>query len=137
MNELSIRYRVRPSFSIVAHSPDVVELRRGVWNPVSITLTDRSASGKLFRALDLMTGEATLGEIAQRASLTKDEAKDLIGDLSRHDAVETEPGSAFDSQLSLYRDTLSEGGLEKDRFESLSYWATASRGGDPGTARGP
>jgi hypothetical protein len=78
MNDLTTRYRVPPSFSIVAHSPDVVELRRGAWNPVSITLTDESGSGKLFQALDLMNGEATLQEVADRAGLTPEDAQELV-----------------------------------------------------------
>ena len=34
--------RIKRQYSIVAHSPDVVELRHGVWNPISHTLTDES-----------------------------------------------------------------------------------------------
>jgi bacteriocin biosynthesis cyclodehydratase domain-containing protein len=118
MYDLTTRYKVRPSLNLVAHSADVVELRRGVWNPISITLTDRSGSGKLFRALEMMTGEATLGEIAERTHLTGDEAKSLIAFLSCHNAIETAAGSAFEFQLELYRETLGNGtakGLNFDR----------------------
>ena len=109
MDDLATRYRVRPSFSVVAHSADVIELRRGVWNPVSITLTDKGGSGKLLRALELMNGESTLEEIAARTALTKDEADNLVSFLTRYDAIETKPGSALDYQLELVRETLGAG----------------------------
>jgi bacteriocin biosynthesis cyclodehydratase domain-containing protein len=125
MPDLTTRYRVRPAFSVVAHSADVVELRRGVWNPVSITLTDRSGSGKLFRALELMTGEATLSEIAERVSITNDEAEKLVLFLNRHDAIEVEPRSAFDAQLDLYRDTLGNGAGGGVKFERAVFLGTA------------
>jgi bacteriocin biosynthesis cyclodehydratase domain-containing protein len=120
MNDLSIRYRVPPSFSIVAHSPNVVELRRGAWNPVSITLTDQTGSGKLFRALDLMDGGATLQEVADRAGLTPADAKNLVAFLSRQDAVESEPQNALDQHLSLYRETLGAAAESRLRYDRLT-----------------
>jgi len=43
--------RIKPQFSVIAHSSDVVELRYGLWNPASFTLEDETASGKLYRML--------------------------------------------------------------------------------------
>ena len=120
MDDLVTRYRVKPSFSLVAHSADVVELRRGVWNPISITLTDRSSSGKLFRALKMMTGEPTLKEIADEVELTDNEAKDLVTFLTRHDAVETEPGNVLDFQLETFRNTLGTGSPDF-RFDRVVF----------------
>lgn len=132
MNDLDAQYRVRPSFSIVAHSPDVVELRRGVWNPVSITLTDKSGSGKLFGALEAMTGDATLREVARRTGMSDDEMQSLAAFLSRHDAIETEPQSVFDLQLQLYRDTLAGGmgGMKFSRVHHLGAAELTSAMGD-------
>lgn len=125
MGELTSRYRLRPSFSVIAHSADVVELRRGVWNPVSITLTDRSAAGKLYRALELMTGEQTLEEVAQQAQLTPREATNLVSFLTRHHAIETQPGSAFDSLLDVSHATLASGLEARPRFDRVALLGPA------------
>ena len=45
--------RIRRHFSVIGHSDDVVEVRHGVWNPVSHTLRDDSGSGSLFRIVGL------------------------------------------------------------------------------------
>lgn len=132
MNDLSTRYRVPPSFSIVAHSPDVVELRRGAWNPVSITLTDQTGSGKLFRALDLMDGSATLQEVADGAGLTPDDARNLVAYLARQDAVESEPRSALDQHLTLYRETLGAAGESRLRFDRLTCLGSEELAGQIG-----
>jgi bacteriocin biosynthesis cyclodehydratase domain-containing protein len=106
MQSSDARYRLRPSFSVIPHSPNVVELRRGVWNPISITLTDRTEAGKLARALELMTGELSMGEIVAQAGLSDAEDKELVSFLSRHNVIETKPGSAFDTILDVVRGTL-------------------------------
>ena len=42
--------RLKRHYSLIAHSPDTVELRHGVWNPTSVTLTDDTSKKVRFRA---------------------------------------------------------------------------------------
>src|ERR1051325_194285 len=121
MTQMDSRYRVRRSFSIIAHSPDVVELRRGVWNPVSITLSDRTGAGKLAHAIELMDGERTLDDIVRQTRMTIKEATDLVTFLSRHNALETEPENALDYLLGVYRDTLGNVSDARLRHELVQF----------------
>jgi thiazole/oxazole-forming peptide maturase SagC family component len=111
----------------VTHDQNVVELRRGVWNPVSITLSDQSGSGKLARALELLSGELALEDVARKAGMSSAEAGDLVSYLSRHNLLETAPASAYDALLDLVRGTLAD-------FDSGPKFSRMLMLGDPDLA---
>ncbi|GAA4137712.1 hypothetical protein [Actinomadura keratinilytica] len=41
------RYRIKRHFSVIAHSPDRIESRHGVWNAQSVVVDDQEANGRL------------------------------------------------------------------------------------------
>ncbi|MFY9820763.1 MAG: TOMM precursor leader peptide-binding protein [Thermoanaerobaculia bacterium] len=106
MIDFNQRYRLKPGLSVVAHSPDIVELRSGVWNPLSITLSDKTASGKLFQVLSRLDGSSTLAQLREELGLSKGEIEALVTYLEQYDAVETGATNIFDYQVQLMRSTL-------------------------------
>ncbi|MFE1765205.1 TOMM precursor leader peptide-binding protein [Streptomyces angustmyceticus] len=91
--------RVRRSFSIVGHSPDVVELRTGVWNAKSYTLTDDSGSGKLFNLVSGLDGTLSRRDLAKREGVSRVEVEALVDHLYGLDAIEEAPSSSLDAYL--------------------------------------
>ncbi|MEU8956515.1 TOMM precursor leader peptide-binding protein [Streptomyces sp. NPDC048518] len=91
--------RVRRSFSVVGHSPDVVELRTGVWNAKSYTLTDDSRSGKLFNLVSGLDGTLSRRDLAKREGVSRVEVEALVDHLYGLDAIEEGPSSALDAYL--------------------------------------
>lgn len=91
--------RIKPYYSIIAHGADVVELRHGVWNPVSFTLSDDSGSGVLYRLLKRLDGSASPAVVAREEQVSRDEVEDLIDELDRLGVIESGPSSALDYYL--------------------------------------
>ncbi|QTE00113.1 TOMM precursor leader peptide-binding protein [Streptomyces cyanogenus] len=91
--------RVRRTFSVIGHSPDVVELRTGVWNARSYTLTDDSRSGKLFNLVSGLDGTLSRRDLAKREGVSRVEVEALVDHLYGLDAIEEEPRSALDAYL--------------------------------------
>jgi bacteriocin biosynthesis cyclodehydratase domain-containing protein len=102
--------RLKKHLSLIPHSPDVVELRHGVWNPVSHTLTDESGSGILFRVLRGMDGSATAAELARRERVPRSEVEALLDQLIELDLVEAGPSSALDAYLDQVHPVLAAAG---------------------------
>ncbi|MBA3812425.1 MAG: TOMM precursor leader peptide-binding protein [Caulobacteraceae bacterium] len=88
--------RLKRHYAIVAHSPDVVELRHGAWNATTHTLTDESESGRLLRLLRRIDGASGPDEIAAAEKAPLDEVEGLIGHLAELDLLETGAGNALD-----------------------------------------
>lgn len=102
--------RMKRHFSLVAHGSDVVELRHGVWNPTSITLTDESNSGILFRILSRLDGSASAAEIAKSEKVPVAEVEALLDHLIQVDAIESKSTSAFDLYLDQFAPALKGNG---------------------------
>lgn len=88
--------RLKRHYSIIAHSPDVVELRHGTWNPVSFTLRDDSGTGSLLAVLSKLDGTQSLNEIARGASVPKNDVEALIDQLSALQLLENGASHAVD-----------------------------------------
>lgn len=91
--------RLKRHYSIVAHSPDVAELRYGVWNPVSFTLTDNNSSGHLVRILRRLDGSASAAEIAESEGVPESAVDLVLRELSKLDLIEDHPSHALDYYL--------------------------------------
>lgn len=92
-------YRLKPHFSIIGHSQDVVELRWGVWNPVSFTITDDSESGKLFSIIKRLDGTAPASRIAKEEQVPKSDVEALIDHLLSLDVLEKGASNALDHYI--------------------------------------
>jgi bacteriocin biosynthesis cyclodehydratase domain-containing protein len=91
--------RLKRHYSLVTHGADVVELRYGVWNPNSITLTDESKSGTLLRILSRLDGSISPNEIAKVEKIPQAEVEALIDHLVQLNAVESASAHALDQYL--------------------------------------
>lgn len=99
--------RLKRHYSLIGHSADVVELRYGVWNPVSHVIRDDAASGHLFPTLSLLDGSHSIAEIAQTVHVTRDEVESLVDHLTDLGVVETGSSNALDQFLDHIVPTLS------------------------------
>src|SRR5262249_4796636 len=91
--------RVRRHYSVIGHSDDVVELRYGVWNPISHTLRDESGSGTLFGIVSGLDGTATPAELAARYGVAVSDVQAVVDRLDELAVTETGPTSALDHYL--------------------------------------
>jgi bacteriocin biosynthesis cyclodehydratase domain-containing protein len=120
--------RIRRHFSVIGHSDDVVEVRHGVWNPVSHTLRDDSGSGNLFRIIGGLDGTATPAELAARYGIPASDVQAVVDRLDQLGVIETEPTSAIDHYLQGSGSVLVRGAAEPAPRLPLTLL------GDPGLA---
>src|SRR5437870_3451757 len=112
--------RLKRHYSIIAHSPDVAELRYGVWNPVSFTLTDDSASGHLFRILSRLDGRFSVAEIATAEGIPKSDVEAVIERLAELKLIENQSTHALDYYLDhLVPNLLAHEGKSKESPSSV------------------
>jgi bacteriocin biosynthesis cyclodehydratase domain-containing protein len=91
--------RLKRHYSIIAHSPDTVELRYGVWNPVSFTLTDETGSGHLLGSLGRLDGRFSVEEIAYAEGVPKSNVESLLEQLAELNLLENQSTHALDYYL--------------------------------------
>jgi bacteriocin biosynthesis cyclodehydratase domain-containing protein len=91
--------RIKRRYSLVAHSPDVVELRYGVFNPTSHTISDETLGGKLSTVLELLNGTMTSKEIAARVQMPRRDIDLIVDHLDALDLLEDQHTSALDHYL--------------------------------------
>ena len=91
--------RIKRYYSIIAHSPNVVELRHGVWNPISFTLTDEDQSGHLFKLLTRLDGSLSPSELAKVENMSQAEVEALLDHLIELGVVESGSSSSLDYYL--------------------------------------
>jgi bacteriocin biosynthesis cyclodehydratase domain-containing protein len=94
-----MNYRIRRYFSVVAHSPDMAEIRYGVWNPTSCTLRDESSSGTLTRLLLRLDGTSSVSEIAESERVATHEVEQLLERLNELGMLENAATNALDFVL--------------------------------------
>jgi bacteriocin biosynthesis cyclodehydratase domain-containing protein len=93
--------RLRPHVSVVVHGPDDVELRYGVWNPVSFQLRDESGQGMLARLVTGLDGSRSPAELARAEKVPRQAVEELLDQLVDLDVVTDRPTSAIDAHLML------------------------------------
>lgn len=92
--------RIPRHFSIIAHGPDTVELRHGVWNPASFTLTDEKGSGRLARIVLALDGTHSAAEIAREEAVPRSDVEGVLDHLRQLDVLEQDgPVSSLDYYL--------------------------------------
>ena len=93
------KVRLRPHLSVIVHSPDEVEFRHGVWNPMSFTVSDAARAGHLARLVDALDGTASPAQLAAVQDLPVEEVHGLLDRLGELDLLERRPSSALDAYL--------------------------------------
>jgi bacteriocin biosynthesis cyclodehydratase domain-containing protein len=100
--------RLKRHYSLVAHSPDIVELRSGIWNPTSLTVADDAKAGHLYKLLRRLDGSTSARQIATEEGVPHAEVEGLIDHLIELDVLEQEPRNALDYYLDTYLPTIHE-----------------------------
>lgn len=91
--------RLKRSMTVIGHSPDVVELRVGVWNPKSFTVTDESGKGKLFGIIAGLDGTTSHKDLARSYGVSRSTVEAVVDHLRTLDAIEWGPTNALDAYL--------------------------------------
>ncbi len=91
--------RLKRHYSIIAHSPDVAELRYGVWNPVSFTLTDDSGTGHLLGILSRLDGRFSVAEIAAAEGVPESNVESVVEQIAELNLLEDQSTHALDYYL--------------------------------------
>jgi len=91
--------KIKPHFSVVAHGPNTVELRSGVWNPISHTLSDDENKNYLLKLVTAMDGTSSVGEISDKLNISIAEIESLVDHLQQIGAIQNSPSTAIDSYL--------------------------------------
>ena len=102
-------FRLKRQFSVVGHSENHVELRSGIWNPISYTVTDDSEKSKLYSLVNDLDGSYSASELAKKHKISRAEVEGLIDHLQQLRVLETSPQNALDAyidsvHLSYHRD---------------------------------
>jgi bacteriocin biosynthesis cyclodehydratase domain-containing protein len=66
---------------VVAHGPGVVELRSGIWNPRSVTLTDSVEPSRLLEIIDHLDGSASEEDVARSLGVAADQVRAVVEQL--------------------------------------------------------
>src|ERR1041384_276851 len=95
----NISLRLKRTYAVVAHSPNLVELRCGVWNPTSLHLADEVESGNFARPLISPSEDRPASELAEITEVPRAECGALFDHLVQLGVVEDAPTSALDHYI--------------------------------------
>lgn len=87
--------RLRPNVTVVSHSPDIVELRTGVWNARSTTLTDDKESGTLSPLIRGLQSGKNHADLSRELKVSRSELEATIDTLTELGLIETEPAGVY------------------------------------------
>ncbi|GAA2319163.1 hypothetical protein GCM10010149_84750 [Nonomuraea roseoviolacea subsp. roseoviolacea] len=93
------RPHIGPEWTLVAHGPDTVELRTGVWNSRTLTLNDDSRQGRLWPVLKALRDGRAAADIATEAGVPLREVESLVDQLIGLGVMEDRPRSVLDTFL--------------------------------------
>lgn len=96
MKQNSSHLRIKPHFTLIPHSLDQVELRQGVWNPLSFTLSDESGKGKLFSILKDLNGQYSIGDISKKHNVARADVEGVLDQLQHYGVIESSPSTLLD-----------------------------------------
>lgn len=89
------RFRIPPHLVVLRHSPDVVELRSGVWNTTSHVIRDEGASGHLGPIVGLLDGTRPVAEIAAATGASRETVEGVVDHLLAQGLVDEDPRPAL------------------------------------------
>jgi bacteriocin biosynthesis cyclodehydratase domain-containing protein len=98
--------RIKRHFSVIPHGPDVVELRWGIWNPTSFTITDESGSGLLYRLIRRLDGSVSARALAREENASRSDVEGLIDHLIELGVIDHGPTNALDHYIDNYVPTM-------------------------------
>lgn len=94
--------RIKPYFSVIAHDPNCVELRAGVWNHISFRIEDNTNSDVLLNFIQALDGTRTLRDICKQRAISRSTAEGVLDQLKQLNVIENGPSSALDYYTDLF-----------------------------------
>lgn len=94
--------RIKPHFSVIAHTTNLIELRSGVWNHVSYTLEDEENSGNLYRFIAMLDGTRSISEITKSLQMPRSDAEGIIDHLNKLNVLEEHSSTALDYYIDIF-----------------------------------
>lgn len=95
--------RVKRHFSVVVHSPDRVELRHGVWNATSLSVSDEGGHGRLSAIVRSLDGTQSVENVACAVGATEQDVRSVVDHLTELGAIEDGPSNFLDHYLDSIR----------------------------------
>lgn len=105
--------RIKKHFSIIAHTPNEIELRSGVWNPIAFTVKDQSNSGQLFQIFKGLDGTLSPAELATQLNIPLTDITEVIEHLQELGTIETTATNALEYYLEQVDPLMGTSMLEK------------------------
>ncbi len=113
-------YRIKSQYTIIGHDPDKIEIRYGVWNPMSFYLYDKSKSGTLLPFLLALDGKQSIRDIVKSLNMSRSKAEAVLDQLRNTDLIENKASSAFDFYLEKFSPLLSMSD-PKEKIKNLIF----------------
>ncbi len=107
--------RIKPQYSIVAHSADMVELKHGVWNSFSHLLNDENKEGVLAKIILALHAQLSPAEIATIAKVSRSKVEAVLDYLQQLNVLQAKQGSFIDYYVEDVASSLKQAG--KTRYE--------------------
>ncbi len=99
MKKAITNIRIKKHYTLIPHSLNQVELRKGVWNPTSFTLSDESGKGKLFSILADLNGNNSVVDISKKHQVSRADIEGILDQLQQLDAIENSSSSLLDCYI--------------------------------------
>ncbi len=88
--------KIKSYFSLIPHSLNQVELRKGVWDSVSYMLNDDTEKGVLFYVLSDLNGENSVSDIAKKYNLSRSDIEGVVDQLHQLNVIDFYATSILD-----------------------------------------
>lgn len=93
------KIRIKPQFSTIIHSLNMVELRQGVWNSVSHMLNDENEEGILAKIVLALTKQSTPAEIATEVGISRSKVEMVLDYLQQLGVLQAKSESFIDCYM--------------------------------------
>jgi bacteriocin biosynthesis cyclodehydratase domain-containing protein len=105
--------RIKKTFTIVCHNPNLVEFRSGIWNCQSHFLEDEQKENKLSEIiLYLKDGVINIEEVSKKFLVPASTIEAIIEELKELEIIEYQSSSAIDYFLEIQAKVLSQNNIE-------------------------
>ena|SRR3990167_5773540 len=102
--------RIKPQFSVVAHSADMVELKHGVWNSFSHLLNDDNKEGVLAKIILGLQAQCNLPDVAKNAGVSRSKVEAVLDYLQQLGVLQSKSESFIDYYVDDVASSLKQAG---------------------------
>jgi bacteriocin biosynthesis cyclodehydratase domain-containing protein len=104
------KIKIKPQFSVVAHSQDMVELKYGVWNSISHLLNDENKEGILASILLGLQAQLSPSEISNDVQVSRSKVESVLDYLQQLGVLQAKSESFIDHYIDNVASSLKQPG---------------------------